>query len=208
MKKILSATAMILSSLAVNAQTISVSDVEASTNDVATVKVYMSDANYCTATGFYLEFDDGLSIVGIENVRSADVQSDHIIKVGQISDTKMRIAIYSPTNSPFELSPASSEGADANAPLSICDLKLMVPDKAGSFKGRLAGIEVANGSDDFDTGEDVPFDIIVNENTEGAIIIESDPSGKHHRIYNISGQPLKQSQPGLNIIDGKVVIYK
>lgn len=208
MKKILFATAMILSSLAVNAQSISVSNVEATANDVAIVKVYLTGANYCTATGFYLEFEDGLSIVGIENVKSADVQSDHIVRVGQISDTKLRIAIYSPTNSTFELSPASTEEADEDVPLSICDLKLMVPNKEGAFKGRLAGIEVANGASDFDKEEDVSFDIVVNENTEGSILIESDPTGKPSRIYNVSGQPLKQLQRGLNIVDGKVVIYK
>lgn len=208
MKKIyLIFSVLCLSSLALYAQTITVSNVEASTNDVATVKVYMMGAENCTATGFYLEFDDGLSIVGIENVKSDDMTSDHIVKVGQISDTKMRIAIYSPTNSAFELSP-SSEDDNADVAVSICDLKLMVPDKAGSFKGRLAGIEVANGSDDFGTEEDVPFDIVVNENTEGIILIESDSKGKPQRIYNVSGQPLKEPQRGLNIIDGRVVIYK
>ena len=146
--------------------------------------------------------------MGIENVKSADVQSDHIVRVGQISDTKLRIAIYSPTNSTFELSPASAEEADEDVPLSICDLKLMVPNKEGAFKGRLAGIEVANGASDFDKEEDVSFDIVVNENTEGSILIESDPTGKPSRIYNVSGQPLKQLQRGLNIVDGKVVIYK
>lgn len=186
MKKILFVTAMILCSHVVNAQSVSVSDVEAIANDVATVKVYLTGANNCTATGFYLEFEDGLSIVGVENVKSADVQSDHIVKVGQISDTKLRIAIYSPTNSTFELSPASTEEADEDAPLSICDLKLMIPDKVGTFKGRLAGIEVANGSENFDIVEDVPFDIIVNEKPEGIIFIGDANGDGKVRIGDVS----------------------
>lgn len=169
MKKILFATAMILTSLAVNAQSVSVNDVEANANDVATVKVCLSDASHCTATGFYLEFDDGLSIAGVEDVVSADVQSDHIVRFGQISSTKLRIAIYSPTNSTFELSPASTEGGGEDAPLSICDLKLVLPNKAGTFTGRLTGIELANGAEYFNTQEDVPFDIIVNGNSAGLI---------------------------------------
>lgn len=119
-------------------QTVKVGNIEATANKEMEI-VVTADANINNyiATGFYVELPEGFSVAGVEGVKGNAVQSNHIVRLGQTGDSKVRVAVYSLANSFFDIEGASS---------TICTLKLRAPDKEGSFTGRISGLEFASAN--------------------------------------------------------------
>ena len=171
--------------LIAEAQTVKVKETKASVNGEMEVTI-TADANISQyiALGFFLELPEGFSVTEVEGVKGDDVQSDHVVRVGQTGNSKLRVAIYSLANSAFELysippiaGPGQSgEGGgggrtarqkapseeEKDIPLTLCTLKLQAPNKKGSFKGELSKIEFATNNHSLITSDAVSFNISIN----------------------------------------------
>lgn len=182
-KNIIIVSLLMFGALTGEAQTIRIRGTEASANGNMEI-VVTADANLSDyiATGFYVELPEGFSVVGVEGVKG-DVQSDHIIKVGQIGNRRMRVAVYSLTNSAFNLysdptidsevqsrvgagfgGQCDSDGGGSRTRTSmdevtLCTLKLKAPNKEGSFTGQLTGVEFSTASHVLATGSSNSFNI-------------------------------------------------
>lgn len=145
------ASLLMLGALTTEAQTIKVSGTEASANGEMQI-VVTANANISNyiATGFYVELPEGFSVAGVEGVKGSAVQSNHVVRVGQTSTTKFRVAVYSLANSAFNL--------EGNTP-TLCTLKLTAPNKEGSFTGQLTGVEFSTASHVLATGSSNSFNI-------------------------------------------------
>ena len=122
------------------AQTIKVCEVNASATDEMEIKIETgSGIGSYIATGFYLELPEGFSVVGAEGVKADNVQSNHIVRIGAIGDNKLRVAIYSLSNSQLSVSGSSSQ-------LPLCTVKLKAPNLDGTYTGRLTGVELVGVS--------------------------------------------------------------
>lgn len=178
---------LMLRALIIEAQTIKVNNTKASVNEELEIKV-IADANIKSfiATGFCIELPEGFSVAGVEGVKGDDVQSDHVVRVGQTGNSKLRVAIYSLANSAFELysippiaGPGQSGGGggggrtarqkapseeEEDIPLTLCTLKLKAPNNIGSFTGKLSKIEFATSNHSLVTSDAVSFNISINGN--------------------------------------------
>lgn len=153
-KNIIIASLLMLGALTTEAQTIKVSGTEASANGEMQIVVTANTniSNYI-ATGFYIELPEGFSVAGVEGVKGSAVQSNHVVRVGQTSTTKFRVAVYSLANSVFNL--------EGNTP-TLCTLKLKAPNKEGSFTGQLTGVEFSTASHGLVKENGLHFSITLN----------------------------------------------
>lgn len=173
------ASLLMLGALTTEAQTIKVSGTEASANGEMQI-VITADAsisNYI-ATGFFVELPEGFSVAGVEGVKGNAVQSNHVVRVGQTGNSKLRVAVYSLANSAFDLytvpmtagegqSGSGGGGGRTRAPmeeeeaipLTLCTLKLKAPNKEGTFIGQLTGVEFSTASHVLATGSSNSFNI-------------------------------------------------
>ena len=170
--------------LSMVAQTIKVNETKASANGELEINV-VTDANISNyiATGFFVELPEGFSVAGVETVKGEDMQSDHAVRVGQTGTTKLRVAVYSLSNSAFNLysipetaGPGQSGGGsgggrtarqktpteeEEDIPLTLCTLKLKAPNTIGSFEGKLSKIEFATNSHALETTDVSSFIITI-----------------------------------------------
>lgn len=184
-KNIIIAILLMLGATITDAQTIKVNETKASANNDLEIKVVAEATigNYIAA-GFCIELPEGFSVNGVECVKGDDVQSNHVVRVGQAGDSKLRVAVYSLSNSAFDLrstpqtaGPGQSGGGggggrtarkkapgadEENISLSLCTLKLKSPNTIGEFKGNLSGVEFATSSHSLVTSNAVSFNIILN----------------------------------------------
>ena len=153
---------LMLGILATEAQTLMVNETTAPAKGELEIKIIASDDidNYI-ATGFFIELPEGFSLKGAECEKSTNVTSDHLVRFGQVDDNRVRVAVYSLTNSPLVLHQGVSSGQEGPL-LPICSLKLKAPDKTGSFTGNLSGIEFATTSYSLKKETDVAFNICVD----------------------------------------------
>ena len=183
-KNIFIAGMLIFGALTAEAQTIRISGTEASANGEMEI-VVTADANISNyiATGFYVELPEGFSVAGVEGVKGNAVLSDHVIKVGQIENRRMRVAVYSLANSAFKLyseptidsevqsrvgigygGQSASDGVRSRTRTSmdevtLCTLKLKAPNKEGTFIGQLTGVEFSTASHVLARGSSNSFNI-------------------------------------------------
>ena len=167
--------------LTTEAQNFNVSEIEAQANGEMEI-VVTADANIGNyiATGFFVELPEGFSVAGAEGVKGDAVQSNHMIRLGQTSDSKFRVAVYSLANSPIDISGGN---------LALCTLKVKAPKKVGNFTGRLTGVEFANANNVLSKGSELQFNITLK------------PDGKRGDI-NEDG---KVDNVDLNIIVGYIM---
>ena len=154
---------LMLTAFMADAQTVMVSEVTASATDEMEIKIETGTgiSNYI-ATGFYLELPEGFSVVGAEGVKADNVQSNHIVRIGAVGDNKLRVAIYSLSNSQFGISGSSSR-------LPLCTIKLKAPNKHGSFTGRLTGIELVSISHSLVRNDAQTFNIQLQSLSKGDV---------------------------------------
>lgn len=152
-----------LTAFMADAQTVMVSEVTASATDEMEIKIETGTgiSNYI-ATGFYLELPEGFSVVGAEGVKADNVQSNHIVRIGAVGDNKLRVAIYSLSNSQFSISGSSLR-------LPLCTIKLKAPNKHGSFTGRLTGIELVSISHSLVRNDAQTFNIQLQSLSKGDV---------------------------------------
>lgn len=139
------------------AQTLKVCEASMSANKELVITIAGEDMNNYIATGFYIELPDDFSASGIEAQKTDNVQSDHVIKVGQVADNKIRVAAYSLSNSSFNI----SKTGGSTSPLTFCVVKMIASNTSGSFKGKLSGIEFATSSHGLVTADPSPFDMAI-----------------------------------------------
>lgn len=154
---------LMLTAFMADAQTVMVSEVTASATDEMEIKIETGTgiSNYI-ATGFYLELPEGFSVVGAEGVKADNVQSNHIVRIGAVGDNKLRVAIYSLSNSQFSISGSSLR-------LPLCTIKLKAPNKHGSFTGRLTGIELVSTSHSLVRNDAQTFNIQLQSLSKGDV---------------------------------------
>lgn len=183
-KHIIIASLLMWGAITAEAQTIKVNNATASGNGSLELKVVAgADINKYIATGFLVELPEGFSVAGVETVKGEDMQSDHAVRVGQIGTTKLRVAVYSLSNSAFNLysipetaGPGQSGGGggggrtarqktpteeEEDIPLTLCTLKLKAPNTIGSFEGKLSKIEFATNSHALETTDVSSFIITI-----------------------------------------------
>lgn len=142
------------------AQVIKVNDTEASAKDEMEIVVTANaDISNYVAVGFYIELPEDFSIAGVEGVRGYDVLSNHIVRVGQVGGSKIRVAVYSLGNSPFSI-----EGGNVQT---LCTLKLKAPNKEGTFTGQMTGVEFATTNNALIKGNGLQFGITLKPGEKG-----------------------------------------
>lgn len=145
--------------LSVQAQTLTIDDVYVQAGGELELMVKADNVSSYIATGFYVELPNGFSAAGVTATKSSGLQSDHVVKAGATSDTKLRVAIYSTKNSALSI---------ASSPL--CTLKLKAPSKAGTYTGRITGVEFSNANHNLSTAATKTFTItVVNPSTPGDV---------------------------------------
>ena len=175
------------------AQTISVNETEALATGELEIKVVAgADIGNYIAAGFYVELPEGFSMAGAEIVKSDDLKSDHVVRMGRVEDSKCRVAVYSLSNAPMNLSPGKN-----GEPATLCTLKLSAPGKASSMEGRLSGVELAPASHGIVVQNQISFNIILQSvkgdvNGDGevdiadAVCIVNHVVGKPNTTFNAS----------------------
>ncbi len=228
-KNIITAS-LLLASLTTAAQTINVHDATAvAGNEMELTIEFDNDiANYIAA-GAFLQLPDGFSVSGVEVLKGYFLQSDHVVKAGITDNNRLRLAIYSPTNSAFSFDDTPTVGGDGQsggssggrlaprrAPVEeeenivpcLCILKLTAPSKTGTFTGKLMGLELSAAPGSLVRQTDASFSIIVSDNGNAIKSIHSTSDNTNQSIYNVSGQQLEQPRHGVNVIKSKKVLVK
>ena len=195
---------LILGIMPILAQTLQVYETSVSNNDELEIKITCKGINNYIATGFCIELPDGFSVNGVEGHTTNNLLSDHVIKVGQIDNNKIRVAIYSLSNSPFNI---SETAGDSNSPLNLCNIKLGFS-PLGSFKGQLSNIEFATSSYSLVTAETNAFDITIqmlgDVNDDGTVDI-SDYIGVANHILGNTPEGFNEAAADVNN-DGSIDI--
>lgn len=151
---IISCLLTLVTMLSAQAQTLTIDNASAQAGGELELTVKASNVNSYIATGFYVELPNGFSAAGVTATKSSGLQSDHVVKAGTTSDTKLRVAIYSTKNSALSI---------ASSPL--CTLKLTAPSKAGTYTGRITGVEFSNANHNLSPAATKTFTItVVNNN--------------------------------------------
>lgn len=159
-KNIIIASLLMLGILTTEAQVVKVNDTEALANDEMEIVVTANaDINNYIAAGFDIELPEGFSVAGVEGVKGDAIQS-HVVRVGQASGSKIRVAVYSLANLTFGIE-------DGNTIL--CTLKLKAPDKEGSFSGQMTDLEYATASSVLTKGTGVQFGITIKPGNKGKL---------------------------------------
>lgn len=221
---------LLLASLTTAAQTINVHNATAvAGNEMELTIEFDNDiANYIAA-GAFLQLPDGFSVSGVEVLKGYFLQSDHVAKAGITDNNRLRLAIYSPTNSAFSFDDTPTVGGDGqsggssggrmaprHAPAEqgediapcLCRLKLTAPSKTGTFTGKLTGLELSTAPGSLVRQTDASFSITVTGNGTNINSIDSTTDNTNQSIYNVSGQQLEEPQHGVNIIKSKKVLVK
>ena len=153
-KNIIIASLLMFGVLTAEAQTVKVNETEATANgEMEFVVTADANINNYIATGFFVELPEGFSVAGVEGVKSNAVQSNHMVRLGQTGDSKFRVAVYSLSNSSFDV-------VGGGVP-TLCTLKVKAPNKVGIFTGRLTGVEFANASHVLSKGSELQFTITI-----------------------------------------------
>ena len=142
------------------AQTVNVDDVDVNKGSENTLVVHLKNAVNCVATGFILDmpegsFDNMGSSSGFSLELSQNVANDHVVVSELLSENKLKVAIYSLSNSAFK------NGNNGDMLLSLKFLGAGC--KAGSYKGYLKSVELANSSNQLIRLSDVTFNVTVSE---------------------------------------------
>lgn len=159
MKKIISLITMVLMLAlhAATAQTINVDDVDVNKGSENTLVVHLKNAANYVASGFTLVLPEGaMDGSGYSLELGKDVVNNHVVVSEMLSDNKLKVAIYSLSNSTFK----NGNNGDV-----LLTLKFMGTGcKEGSYKGYLRGVELASISNKLVRLSDVTFNVNVEGN--------------------------------------------
>ena len=151
---------LMLAFQAATAQTVNVDDVDVNKGSENTLVVHLKNASNCVATGFILDmpegsFDNMGSSSGFSLELSQNVANDHVVVSELLSENKLKVAIYSLSNSAFK----NGNNGDILLSLKFFGAGCNV----GSYKGYLRSVELANSSNKLIRLSDVTFNVTVSE---------------------------------------------
>ncbi|MCR5043867.1 MAG: hypothetical protein K6A93_07035 [Bacteroidaceae bacterium] len=149
MKRIflLSAVSLLMVSVSVSAQTITISDISVTANGTSSIELSINDANAMTASGFIITLPEGFTFMGNNGFAAANHESGFNL----LSNNIMKIALYSMDNTPFK----EGEGATIT-------LLFKAGVKEGTFEGKISNVEYATVDTKLITGSDINFNIVVS----------------------------------------------
>lgn len=144
--KILSMVTIIMVSMVASAQTINVDNLTLKTNETGSINIRLNGGSTFIASGFIIELPDGFTFTG--DVTNGT--SSHVTRTYLLNDHTMKVAIFSNQNMAF-----GSNSFD------LLELKVKVPNRTGTYQGKIVGIEYASASGSLVTKIDVSFSITV-----------------------------------------------
>lgn len=181
---------VLLFSLIGKAQTINVDDVPIANDKTGTICVNLNGGGGYVATGFYVELPDGFSFTG----NAQDMADAHVVKTYLQKDATTKVAAFSTDNAEF------------NNSSKLLNLQIKAEHTtAGTYRGKISGIEFASNKLELLNKSNVYFNIIIDESLSvNATNIDATESN----IYNISGQQILQPENEVYIQEGKKYLDK
>ena len=189
MKKIFVLSILASFGLQVQAQSLTVNNYTMSAGEKKTICIQVSaDRNDYVGAGLILQLADGFSIESNAEGRWAttgsNVADDHITRASLNSEGRLKVAIYSPTNSTLNFTdlgtpsvggegqsgggsggrpaPRRAPGEDESSiESSICCVEVVAPSVPGTYNCHVSNIEYATEDFTLITKPDVSFQIIV-----------------------------------------------
>lgn len=175
----------------VNAQTVSVASIEATSGEQKALTVSLSDASSATAMQFNLSLPANVTI-NESGCALGNAANNHTLRVSRMDNGNYLFVIFS-----MDFKKLGNG--------TLLTIPLVFADDATSGNGNL--FTVRSSTSDAASHQHQNATFAVNVNTSDIKSIRTN-GVKNGIIYNLRGQKLVSPQKGINIIDGQKVLVK
>lgn len=192
MKKFFTLISGLAVAMAMNAQSVSVKDINVEAGKTATVNVDVTEATKANGGGMFVILPEGFTFLYDEEEEVYAFDGDvfaknHSISEKLQSETKLKVAILdTKKNANFKEDEGVLFGFNIVAGADVV---------AGTYEGTLGTIEFSNGESN--KYEDVKFKIVVGDAT-AINALNADEAGS--TIYNVAGTVQNSMKKGVNIV--------